>query len=56
MEFDSVAQELAGRGRLEPDTFLKAHQLTTTPRYGFLFIRLSTGDLYSSFAKKLVLK
>ena len=56
MEYDSIAQELAGRGGMEGDTFLKAYQIATTPRFGFLWIRLVTGDLYSSFSKKLVLK
>ena len=56
MEFDSIRAELAGRGGMEGDTFLKAYQLATTPRFGFLWIRLVTGDLYSSFSKKLVLK
>ena len=31
MEFDSIRQELAGRGGLDEDTFLKACQLATTP-------------------------
>ena len=41
---------------MEGDTFLKAYQIATTPRFGVLWIRLVTGDLYSSFSKKLVLK
>ena len=56
MEYDSVRTEIAGRGGLDEPTFLKAYQIATTPKYGFLWIRLTTGDLYSSFSKKLVLK
>ena len=56
MENLSVRQELAGRGGLDEETFDKAYQIATTPRYGFLWIRLATGDLYSSFSRKIVLK
>ena len=56
MEFESVKQELAGRGGLDEPTFMKAYQIATQPKFGFLWIRLSTGDLYSSFSRKIVLK
>ncbi len=56
MEFLSVKQELAGRGGLDEETFDKAYQIATQPKFGFLWIRLGTGDLYSSFSRKIVLK
>ena len=56
MGFDSVRTELAGRGGLDEGTFLNSYQIATSSKYGFLWIRLATGDLYSSFSKKLVLK